>query len=85
MTTFTFPKPGEEWDYDFEAMVKYTGPPYTLEQVEGIELVEQGEHDGAEWIWRVKLKDGTIYKTTAGCDYTGWDCQAGSESVKEPA
>jgi hypothetical protein len=44
--------------------------------VEVIAAVE-GEHDGAEWLAVVRLADGRYAVVAAGCDYTGWDCQAG--------
>lgn len=37
-----------------------------------------GENDGAEWIGVFKLKDGRYLVASGGCDYTGWDCQAGN-------
>jgi hypothetical protein len=38
---------------------------------------EDGENDGPEWIGVFRLKDGRFAYVAAGCDYTGWDCQAG--------
>jgi len=35
-----------------------------------------GENDGPDWIWIIEFKDGTFGWLKAGCDYTGWDCQA---------
>jgi hypothetical protein len=36
----------------------------------------EGEHDGADWLIVVELIDGRVAFLCAGCDYTGWDCQA---------
>jgi len=46
--------------------------------VEVIQAIE-GENDGADWIAVVRLKDGRYAFVQAGCDYTGWDCQAGGQ------
>lgn len=35
-----------------------------------------GENDGPEWHWLLKLKDGRFAYAFGGCDYTGWDCQS---------
>ena len=42
----------------------------------------EGENDGENWIALFELKAPTVSLDThafldAGCDYTGWDCQAG--------
>lgn len=44
--------------------------------VEVIAAVE-GENDGENWECIVRLKDNRYAFLSAGCDYTGWDCQAG--------
>ena len=82
MTTFSFPKPGNnsEFDWDFQGMCEYTDPPYKLKDVSNVDTLVVGEKDKSEWVWLVTLKDGRRFKTTGGCDYTGWDCQAGSVS-----
>ena len=41
---------------------------------------EDGENDGDEWIAVFRLKDGKFAYLEAGCDFTGWDCQAGGVS-----
>ena len=37
---------------------------------------DEGENDGADWICFGRLWDGRWFALSAGCDYTGWDCQA---------
>lgn len=37
---------------------------------------EEGENDVADWKLLGRLKDGRYFYLAAGCDYTGWDCQA---------
>lgn len=44
--------------------------------VETVIAVEAGENDGANWIVFGRLRDGRFFFLSAGCDYTGWDCQA---------
>lgn len=38
----------------------------------------EGENEGADWVVYGKLKDGRYFVARGGCDYTGWDCQAGN-------
>lgn len=40
----------------------------------------EGERDGAKWLIAGVLKDGRFFFIEAGCDYTGWDCQANGTS-----
>ena len=40
-----------------------------------------GEHDGDDWWWLMKTKDGKYALLTGGCDYTGWDCRSNLEIV----
>lgn len=35
-----------------------------------------GEPDGDDWIGIFEMQDGSFVCLRAGCDYTGWDCQA---------
>ena len=58
--------------------------PFTLDDVESIEACDEGENDGAEWVALGKLKDGRWFFLSAGCDYTGWDCQAGGSATLAP-
>lgn len=55
---------------------------FTREDVEEITASVEGENDGPPWRMVGRLKDGRWFYLEAGCDYTGWDCQAsGSVSV----
>ena len=58
-----------------------------IQHVEEVIACDEGENDGAEWIAIVKLvpetslhknitENGPFAIIVAGCDYTGWDCQA---------
>jgi hypothetical protein len=37
-----------------------------------------GENDGDQWVGLFLLDDGRYLVAEGGCDYTGWDCQAGN-------
>lgn len=50
--------------------------PFDREDVEEIISMSEGENDEENWIGVFKLKDGRFATIDAGCDYTGWDCQA---------
>jgi hypothetical protein len=51
---------------------------FSREDVESIRGQVEGKNDGPDWIVWGKLKDGRYFLAYAGCDYTGWDCQAGN-------
>lgn len=40
----------------------------------------EGERDGPNWLIGGQLVDGRWFFLAAGCDYTGWDCQAGGNA-----
>ena len=80
-------------DYDWEQafamasskinpVINYTGSlsPFDREDVDTIIAMDSGENDGNPWVGIFKLKDGRYVYLEAGCDYTGWDCQAGGSS-----
>lgn len=48
--------------------------------VKEVIATSEGEHDGANWVGVFELRDGRFASLSAGCDYTGWDCQAGGDS-----
>ena len=54
--------------------------PFTREDVEEIVLLAEGENDGDPWFGVFVLKDRRFASIVAGCDYTGWDCQAGGDA-----
>lgn len=39
----------------------------------------EGERDADAWLAVLELTDGRFAYVSAWCDYTGWDCRAGSE------
>ncbi len=52
---------------------------FTREDVAEILGIQEGENDGLDWIVYGLLKDGRYFIASGGCDYTGWDCQAGND------
>ncbi len=60
----------------------YDLTPFSRSDVAYIGAMEEGENDGDSWIIYGRLTDGRWFFLEAGCDYTGWDCQAdGSATI----
>ena len=55
--------------------------PFGREDVKHIVAKDEGENEGPCWIICGRLNDGRWFYIEAGCDYTGWDCQAGGTAV----
>jgi hypothetical protein len=70
----------ENADYDLCACMKHNALPFAYTDIESILAVWQGENDGDDWRWVVRLKDGRYAFIQGGCDYTGWDCQSWATS-----
>lgn len=51
---------------------------FSREDVATIKGQSEGERDEQDWIVWGQLKDGRWFVARGGCDYTGWDCQAGN-------
>ncbi len=51
--------------------------PFSRDDVRIILWIEEGENDEESWIIAGVLHDERGFTLQAGCDYTGWDCQAG--------
>jgi hypothetical protein len=54
---------------------------WTRKDVSRIIALSPGDNDGPDWLICGRLKDGRFFSLAAGCDYTGWDCQAGGSAV----
>lgn len=68
--------PGQD-SHDFIYACEYNGlGPLDGHKVAGLLMTQQGEKDESNWVWLVKLDDGTHHWAVGGCDYTGWDCQS---------
>lgn len=80
-------------DYSWEQAFLYVNDPnrvppgagidnsgFTREDVALIAWMEEGDNDGPNWIVGGQLHDARWFFLSAGCDFTGWDCQAWGES-----
>jgi len=76
-------------DYDWREAFKYaaeSGEPtegyagsyegFGFDDVAEVIASDDGENGGPDWIAALRLRDGRFAFLSAGCDYTGWDCQA---------
>jgi len=64
--------------YDWKEAMTYAK--FTFQDVGEIIIAEEGENDERDWKLIVRLKSGKWGWLSAGCDYSGWDCQAGGDS-----
>ena len=77
-------------DYDWKEAFVYANTirtatgcakdPFTMDDVAEVLKASPGENDGPSWMMTGTLKDGRFFFLDAGCDYTGWDCQAGGDA-----
>lgn len=72
-------------DWDLEGCISYNTFPFTLDDIEKVLAVVEGENDEKDWNWVIQLKDTCVIAMErneyyafimGGCDYTGWDCQS---------
>lgn len=71
--------------------VRAKGPeaPFTLADVAAIFHADvaaifhadEGINDELDWVCLGQLHDGRWFVLSAGCDYTGWDCQASGDAA----
>lgn len=59
---------------------KGTAQEFDIANVTEVLAACAGENDGAEWLAIVRCQNAFLF-VAAGCDYTGWDCQAGGHGV----
>lgn len=65
---------------DWAAAFAYAS--FAVDDIADVEAYVEGENDSADWIAFGTLKDGRWFYLRAGCDYTGWDCQASGSSYE---
>ena len=65
-------------DYDWKEAFEYST--FKPDEISEILFSEEGENDGESWVLICRLNNNNYAFLSAGCDYTGWDCQAGGES-----
>lgn len=64
-------------DYDLSACLEYNPQDgFTVEDIAEVLAVWEGENDGDDWRWILRLQDHRFVFLRGGCDYTGWDCQS---------
>lgn len=75
-------------DYDWQQAFGFAGNISTVmgesvsaesfgfDDIEAVLAADAGENDEARWVAVLRLRDGRFAYLTAGCDYTGWDCQS---------
>lgn len=79
--------------YDWQEVFVYGGdvervPPGSEISRDAVRLADvvevlyavEGENDGPCWVAVGRLQDDRWFAIEAGCDYTGWDCQAGGRA-----
>lgn len=72
-----FRTPSDDAWSDFnQAKSVSKGIDWKNEDVKHLHACIFGEKDGPDWIWILEMNDGSFGHLKAGCDYTGWDCQA---------
>lgn len=69
--------------YDWKEAFAYASD-FTIDDVAEIRNAIEGENDGDDWIIWGLLKNGGYFYLSAGCDFTGWDCQASGKSHVHP-
>jgi hypothetical protein len=64
-------------DYDLSACLDYNPQDtFSIESIQRVHAVWEGDNDGPAWRWVLELKDGRFAYLQGGCDYTGWDCRS---------
>lgn len=64
-------------DYDlFACLDNNPQEGFNVGDIAKVLAVFEGENDGHDWHWILRLNDDRFIYLTGGCDYTGWDCQS---------
>jgi hypothetical protein len=70
----------EMWDdYNWREAIQYAEG-FSWGDICRVVASDDGENDEAPWVAVFELHDGRFARLSAGCDYTGWDCQASGDS-----
>lgn len=67
-------------DYDWSNAISYAN--WHHAEVAEVIASSEGTKDEANWLLVVELGDGQYSFLSAGCDFTGWDCQAHGHSTE---
>lgn len=68
-------------DTELYYCLQYNPQDFSLEDIDRVVAVSEGEGDGDPWQWVILLKDGRYIALEGWCDYTGWDCRSGAENT----
>lgn len=68
-------------DYDLVGCLENNPQAFGLDDIAQVLAVHEGENEGDNWRWILRLNDGRFAFLQGGCDYTGWDCQSSADSV----
>ena len=72
---------GRGIDWDLKSCLDYNPQDgWGLDDIANVLAVVEGEHDGKDWHWLIRLNDERHVKLVGGCDYTGWDCRSDADS-----
>lgn len=63
-------------DWNLASAFEFNNCVIDISDVERVVAVKEGERDGENWVWLMKLKDKRYAVLEGGCDYTGWDCRS---------
>lgn len=68
----------KDLDYDLGACLYNNSiEEFSIENIEELLAIREGENDGESWIWILKLSDDKFAYVEGWCDFTGWDCMSG--------
>lgn len=67
-------------DYDLCACLEYNPQSFSVTDIDKVLAVWEGQNDGDDWRWVLRLTDGRFVFLQGGCDYTGWDCVSSATS-----
>lgn len=67
-------------DVDLESCLEEHPQGFSIDDIETVLAVYEGQPDGEDWRWIIRLKDGRYVYLRGGCDYTGWGCQSWAEA-----
>jgi hypothetical protein len=68
-------------DSDYDWVEAFKCAKVDLEQVATVGRRATGQNDEADWLAFGTMLDGRTFSLRAGCDYTGWECQAGGDGA----
>lgn len=69
-----------ELDWDLKGCLENNPQSFVAEDIAEVLAVWEGENDGDDWRWVLRLNDNRFVFLQGGCDYTGWDCQSWATS-----